>query len=504
MNALFAQEWQIVHIAAHGQFDSDEPSRSGVVIGPDMFITANVVRQLPVVPELVFLNCCHLGHVAESPTAPQNPHRLAASVARELMRIGVRAVVAAGWAVDDDPAAEFACRFYDELLEGRLLGDAVHAARRRVREKHRYSMTWCAFQVYGDPAFRLREAPTLEGPARRPHGEKGTLPFVSTQELVRRVQTLEALAGTIGVPSFEELTRAEQTFADELRDYLGNLPDDWETPEVYAAFGAAFSEFGCYREAVDCYRRAWFDGPNKVPLRVLEQLGNVEIRLAQRIAPTNADAAAELVNQAETRLDLALQIGRTGERLALLGSLQKKTATLVSGEARARRIAKACARYREAHEWTLEQTATETDEGRVAQLDPYYVQQWIQMSVLAHDPVDDQAAVLLDAIDRSPGSPSVVIEGNRVVAVARSQDALDDELDYWTRAARANNLLTRGFLIGTPDIETLDSAYRHAFSTRASRRNRDSTIDNLRDLAELHGDTQLGELAASLANRGKE
>ena len=165
LNALFAQEWQIVHIAAHGQFASDDPSRSGVVIGPEMFITANVVRQLPVVPELVFLNCCHLGQVGENATAPQNPHRLAASVARELMRIGVRAVVAAGWAVDDDPAAEFACTFYHELLEGRLLGDAVFAARRLVREKHRYSMTWCAFQCYGDPSFQLREAPSLDGPA---------------------------------------------------------------------------------------------------------------------------------------------------------------------------------------------------------------------------------------------------------------------------------------------------------------------------------------------------
>ena len=506
LNALFAQEWQIVHIAAHGQFDVDDASRSGVVIGPDMFITANVVRQLPVVPELVFLNCCHLGHVAENATAPQNPHRLAASVARELMRIGVRAVVAAGWAVDDDPAAAFAAAFYDELLQGKLLGDAVYAARRLVREKHRHSMTWCAFQCYGDPSFQLREAPSLSGPARRPQSEeKGALPFVSTQELVRRVQTVDALAGTIGVPSFEELTRAEQEFADELRDYLRNLRSDWERPEVYAAFGSAFTELGCYPEAVDCYRRAWYDGPNNnVPLRVLEQLGNVEIRLAQRVAATNPEAAAELTAQAGTRLDLALQIGTTGERLSLLGSLHKKAATLVADAERAAHLTKSCTRYREAHEWVLDHTVITTEEGRVARVDPYFVHGWIQMSSLAGDPVDDQAELLLDAIVQSPSAPRVVIDGHRVTAVLPPEPRPDDEPDdFWTRVSLADNLLTRGIRQGTPDIEALDQKYREAFSTRASRRNRDSTIDNLRDLATLTGNTRLGELAESLAHRGK-
>ena len=134
LNALFAEEWRIVHVASHGQFNPLDSSRSGVVIDSDVYITPNIVRQLPVVPELVFVNCCYLGQLADSRTGPRDPNRLAASVARELMRIGVRAVVAAGWAVDDEPAGDFACAFYAELLAGRLLGEAVHAARRRVHQ----------------------------------------------------------------------------------------------------------------------------------------------------------------------------------------------------------------------------------------------------------------------------------------------------------------------------------------------------------------------------------
>ena len=280
------------------------------------------------------------------------------------------------------------------------------------------------------------------------------------------MQTVEALAGTIGVPTFEELTQAEQAFADELHDYLGNLRSDWERPEVYAAFGSAFTELGCYPEAVDCYRRAWFDGPsNNVPLRVLEQLGNVEIRLAQRIAPTNPEGASELTAQAATRLELALQIGRTGERLSLLGSLHKKAATLAPEADRASHLTKACAWYREAHEWVLDHTATTTEEGRVAQLDPYFVHEWIQMSSVAGEAVDEQAELLLDAIEQSPTRPRVVIDGHRVTAALPAAPGPEEPPDdFWRRVSIADNLLTRGIRQGAPDIEALDQKYRDAFA----------------------------------------
>jgi hypothetical protein len=55
---------------------------------------------------------------------------LAASISRQLIENGVRAVVAAGWAVDDNAAHEFATTFYSGLLDGRDLGSAALDARR--------------------------------------------------------------------------------------------------------------------------------------------------------------------------------------------------------------------------------------------------------------------------------------------------------------------------------------------------------------------------------------
>ncbi|MGH2720200.1 MAG: CHAT domain-containing protein [Actinomycetota bacterium] len=166
VNALFQHEYRIVHIAAHGAFDSEHPARSGVAIGPDRFLTAQVVEQLPVVPELVFLNCCHAGVIAAPGGAqtagPAVPgHRFAASVARQLMDIGVRAVVAAGWAVEEDAASAFASAFYEHMLtKGRRFGEAVLEARRAARATSD-SMTWAAYQCYGDPAFTLAAAGPL-------------------------------------------------------------------------------------------------------------------------------------------------------------------------------------------------------------------------------------------------------------------------------------------------------------------------------------------------------
>jgi hypothetical protein len=157
INALYRYEYRIVHIAAHGAFHPDQPAHSGILIGPDRYLTAATIGSMPVVPELVFLNCCHSGRVTSSgwdtPVGTGQAHHLAASIARALILLGVRAVVAAGWAVDDHDATAFAETLYSRLLDnGDPFGDAVTQARRAATATN----TWAAYQCYGDPGYRLR------------------------------------------------------------------------------------------------------------------------------------------------------------------------------------------------------------------------------------------------------------------------------------------------------------------------------------------------------------
>ncbi|HRQ83088.1 MAG TPA: CHAT domain-containing protein, partial [Azospirillaceae bacterium] len=71
MMALCCQHWTVVHIAAHGEVDANAPQRSGVLLGGGVVLNAdNLARLLPIAPDLVFLNCCHLGKVGDEPAPP--------------------------------------------------------------------------------------------------------------------------------------------------------------------------------------------------------------------------------------------------------------------------------------------------------------------------------------------------------------------------------------------------------------------------------------------------
>ena len=88
LTSLMTGEYQIVHIAAHGQYDPD-PMKSGAVISDRLFITPAEVARLPLVPELVFLNCCYLGKMGEAAGTSPDP-RLASSLAEGFIRAGAR------------------------------------------------------------------------------------------------------------------------------------------------------------------------------------------------------------------------------------------------------------------------------------------------------------------------------------------------------------------------------------------------------------------------------
>ena len=56
LNALFAHEYRIVHIAAHGTpHEPGNEESSGVLIGPDTRLTAMELRQMQTTPDMVFL-----------------------------------------------------------------------------------------------------------------------------------------------------------------------------------------------------------------------------------------------------------------------------------------------------------------------------------------------------------------------------------------------------------------------------------------------------------------
>jgi hypothetical protein len=135
MIALMARPYRVVHIAGHGALQTED-SRGGVVLSEGIYLGPDEIRKLPVVPELVFVNCCHLGAFDSNRTLKLSaPATFAAGVAESLISIGVRC--RRRWlAVDDGPAKIFAT-VHQTLLAGRPFVEAVSRRARRRRRRRR-------------------------------------------------------------------------------------------------------------------------------------------------------------------------------------------------------------------------------------------------------------------------------------------------------------------------------------------------------------------------------
>jgi hypothetical protein len=155
---MFSDDYRIIHLSGHGIFNKDISKGSGMVIGNNIFLSTREIRQMSTAPELVFVNCCHIGKISGvAEEFYQQRYKLAANIGTQLIENGVRCVIAAGWAVDDSAALEFADVFYDRMLSGYTFGDAVSEARKSVFAKYSNTNTWGAYQCYGDPFFRFEQ-----------------------------------------------------------------------------------------------------------------------------------------------------------------------------------------------------------------------------------------------------------------------------------------------------------------------------------------------------------
>src|SRR6185436_4797885 len=120
IGALFERPYRIVHVAGHGAPGPD----GGVVLSGGTYLGAAEVKAMRTVPELVFLNCCHLAALdAKTVLAPYDRAEFAATIAEALIEVGVRCVIAAGWAVEDKPAELFATTFDDAQRQAALPSD---------------------------------------------------------------------------------------------------------------------------------------------------------------------------------------------------------------------------------------------------------------------------------------------------------------------------------------------------------------------------------------------
>lgn len=316
--SLYTGSFRILHLAGHGvhqyKASSEEKPVNGMVIGYRDFLTPSQIGQLSVVPELVFINCCHLGRT----------DILAANLAVEFIRIGVRAVVAAGWAVDDAAASTFAGSFYRHFLGGDApFGDAVRMARAETYDRHRDVNTWGAYQCYGDPGYRFNRQGFVA-----PQPEAIPRPLFLPSQLATEIDNLASATQTGGVSA--------ERVAAKIETLKRRVPSDWwALGQVQASLGHLQGDLGNYDAAVSHYENARRSEDADAPIRALEQEANLRARAAAQKCAAAANeedvkiAQAKFLLEIEAALELvhaALALGKTAERYAIEASIYKRKA----------------------------------------------------------------------------------------------------------------------------------------------------------------------------------
>jgi hypothetical protein len=327
INALFERRYRVVHIAGHGAIPAPDPATpkpapgsappaGGVVLSEEnTYLGANEVRAMRTIPELVFLNCCHLaGRDAATTLKDYDRAAFAANIAEELIRAGVRCVIAAGWAVEDKPAEKFATAFYASLLGGARFIEAVGVARAAAWNANRQGTTWAAYQCYGDPEWTWRRAGAdAQASAPSPGDEFGGV--ASPVALVVALETL-AIESEYSRPDAGRQLDKLRYLEAEFKPLWGGMG------AVAEAFGVAYAAVGAFDQAIAWFQSAVDAQDASASFRAAEQLGNQMVRRAAKLPDVRASRAG--IRAGIARLEALAAVQSTIERENLLGSAYKR------------------------------------------------------------------------------------------------------------------------------------------------------------------------------------
>ena len=477
-NELFGNH-QVVHIASHGVYHEDRPADTGAILARGALLTIDTIRQLTSVPDVVFLNCCSLGRVGLN--------RMAAGLAREFMAIGVRALVAAAWPIDDNAARVFAETFYRELIAGRPLGDTVTRARNICAEVGGRE-TWAAYHCYGDPGFVLRGS-------RISLGEAVAEP-VSESDLVARLDGLAVRVSDLGRPGrggvADRRGRLLATW-NQLATWIDGRPELAASASIQRRLASTARDLGEFRIAAARFRQFVVgdsDGTSVVGPQTdsasvadVQQTANCLARAGQWAArQADVDGSADRKKMAVAELSLAADLARAAvsllpnrESLGILASTMKRWATVESSR-RDELLKEALDAYQHA-----DATTNPTRFG---------AENAVQLALILGGDYSAWASTYLADADEARRAPRI----ESGAAPPRRVDQCGVRAgDFWSRSDAADRALTR--LVAATDEPSMEAAadevivvYERAFASRSTWSERQTVIGHLRDLLDLIAD----------------
>ncbi|MCU0404849.1 MAG: CHAT domain-containing protein, partial [Chitinophagaceae bacterium] len=454
LNELMCRNYQVIHLAGHGVFDPERPESTGMVIGNGTFLTVAEIAQMDTVPELVFVNCCYLGATNENAEMNrQGRYRLAANIGTQLIENGVKAVVVAGWAVQDNAALSFAQTFYQNIFSGVTFGESVKRARKRIflEFEHRNDNTWGAYQCYGDPHFQLVKSSGAKAGSSFDFVVSDE-PIIELTNIVSRVD-----ANLIRKEEALELLESVKSAAD-----AAGFGKDARVLEKAALI---YGKLGIYQKAIASYEALMEIDKAEFPLQAIEQYCNIRIKyLAHSNVPIDDDSLRMAKDVVED-IEALIRFGKTNERLSLKGSAFKRLMMLY--EKLPQKGSKDLALE------SLSLSAKAYEEAYHHSKDPYPLSNWLQfnsISLLATENNDQKVLVQFEKEARK-------LIKERLEKFESEKGNLDR---FWQRAEFPNLMLSK-FLLGHKDvsIDKVFKAYKDLWEWAGSKNDKEKEIEHL-------------------------
>jgi len=151
------KHYDIVHFAGHADYNEQNPEQSGWRLKGGNF-TAQDIDEIAggnPMPALVFSNACQSARTDKWDHSVERSGNVSFGLANAFMLAGVRHYIGSSWEIKDEPSRNFACLFYEHLVSGKTVGEAVHQARLDLMKKDQSGndISWASYVLYGDPTF---------------------------------------------------------------------------------------------------------------------------------------------------------------------------------------------------------------------------------------------------------------------------------------------------------------------------------------------------------------
>ncbi len=402
---LLVPSYKIIHIASHGIVGETADDPTGVIIGSEMIFTAADFKQIRIVPEFVFLNCCSSNvYDTEIDDKMHRKYDLAASIGTQLIEMGVRAAIVTGWEINDQAAEKFSQEFYTQMFTGKGFGESVQCARQETYENFGQTNTWGAYQCYGDPFYTFRESSRSV--------KKTKLSFIDPIEVTYEIENL-----------INEVTSASRRV--EGSDYkvrIDNIIDalqlNWKThPEIVEGFATLYNTLNQYDSAIEYYEKLLTLDNAGYSVRSLEQYSSVRVRRAERAFRDKKLSKRKAVESIQEAIrDIERIRGNTSERYSLLAACYRR---LFNVNKDYKTLEKTAEYYQLAYEFG--------EKNR--QVLPYYPYfNWLHFALLLSDPARTETYLAIPATKKN--------YDERALADADQRD--QEESDFFHKTARSS------------------------------------------------------------------